>query len=189
MSVFGFIFKYLRKTKLMASIILAALIVRCIAERGQIYAMSQVIGYLPKYTEDRAVLTQILLFIGLLAAMLLLDGLGSYVWRYTAGKFMPYFCSLVYKDIFVQVHHHSILFFNEEMAGKIASKTKNIVSGIKEIYGQIVFGVIRPLGGLIITMFLICSANLELGFIIFLLNIMYLLIMVYIRKRTLMILS
>lgn len=183
MSVFGFIFKYLRKTKLMASIILAALIVRCIAERGQIYAMSQVIGYLPKYTEDRAVLTQILLFIGLLAAMLVLDGLGSYVWRYTAGKFMPYFCSLVYKDIFVQVHHHSIRFFNEEMAGKIASKTKNIVSGIKEIYGQVVFGVIRPLGGLIITMFLICSANLELGFIIFLLNIIFMLVMVYIRKR------
>ncbi len=183
MNVFAFILRYLRKTKFMAAVILAALIFRCIAERGQIYAMSQVIGYLPKYTEDRAVLSQIVLFIGLLAAMLLLDSAAAYVWRYTAGKFMPYFCSLVYKDIFVQVHHHSIRFFNEEMAGKIASKTKNIVSGIKEIYGQIVFGVIRPLGGLIITMILICSADLELGFIIFLLNIMYLLIMVYIRKR------
>lgn len=183
MNVFAFILKYLRKTKFMAAVILTALIFRCIAERGQIYAMSQVIGYLPKYTEDRAVLSQIVLFIGLLAAMLLLDSAAAYVWRYTAGKFMPYFCSLVYKDIFVQVHHHSIRFFNEEMAGKIASKTKNIVSGIKEIYGQIVFGVIRPLGGLIITMILICSANPELGFIIFLLNIMYLLIMVYIRKR------
>ena len=155
MSVFSFIFKYLRKTKLMASIILAALIGRCIAERGQIFAMSQVIGYLPKYAENNVIVSQILLFIGLLAAMLTLDGLCSYVWRYTAGKFMPYFCSLVYKDIFVQVHHHSIRFFNEEMAGKIASKTKNIVSGIREIYGQIVFGVIRPLSGLIITMFLI----------------------------------
>lgn len=183
MSVFSFIFKYLRKTKLMASIILVALIGRCIAERGQIFAMSQVIGYLPKYAENNVIVSQILLFIGLLAAMLTLDGLCSYVWRYTAGKFMPYFCSLVYKDIFVIVHHHSIRFFNEEMAGKIASKTKNIVSGIREIYGQIVFGVIRPLSGLIITMFLICSADIELGFIIFLLNIIYLLIMVYIRKR------
>ena len=61
MSVFGFIFNYLRKTKLMASIILVALIVRMIAERGQIYAMSQVIGYLPKYTQDEAILSQILL--------------------------------------------------------------------------------------------------------------------------------
>ena len=57
MSVFGFIFNYLRKTKLMASIILVALIVRIIAERGQIYAMSQVIGYLPKYADNNAVLT------------------------------------------------------------------------------------------------------------------------------------
>ncbi len=183
MSVFGFIFKYLRKTKLMVSVILAALIARTIAERGQIYAMSQVIGYLPQYAENSAILSKILLFIGFLAAMLMLDAVGAYVWRYTAGKFMPYFCSLVYKDIFVVVHHHSIRFFNEEMAGKIASKTKNIVSGIKDIYGQIVFGVIRPLGGLFITMFLICSANVKLGLIIFSLNIIYLLIMVYIRKR------
>ena len=183
MSVFGFIFNYLRKTKLMASIILTALIVRIIAERGQIYAMSQVIGYLPKYTQDEAILSQILLFIGLLAAMFVLEGLASYIWRYTAGKFMPYFCSLVYKDIFVVVHHHSIRFFNEEMAGKIASKTKNIVSGIKDIYGQIVFGVIRPVGGLFITMFLICYSNLELGLIIFLLNMIFMLLMIYIRKR------
>lgn len=183
MSVFGFIFNYLRKTKLMASIILTALIVRIIAERGQIYAMSQVIGYLPKYTQDEAILSQILLFIGLLAAMLVLEGLASYIWRYTAGKFMPYFCSLVYKDIFVVVHHHSIRFFNEEMAGKIASKTKNIVSGIKDIYGEIVFGVIRPVGGLFITMFLICYSNLELGLIIFLLNMIFMLLMIYIRKR------
>ena len=183
MSVFGFIFKYLRKTKLMVSVILAALIARSIAERGQIYAMSQVIGYLPQYAENPSIMHKIILFTGLLAAMLLLDALGAYVWRYTAGKFMPYFCSLVYKDIFIVVHHHSIRFFNEEMAGKIASKTKNIVSGIREIYGQIVFGVIRPLAGLVITMILICSANFELGCIIFLLNIMYLSIMVYIRKR------
>ena len=33
---------------------------------------------------------------------------------------MPYFCSLVYKDIFAAVHHQSVAFFNEEMAGKVA---------------------------------------------------------------------
>ena len=141
MSVFGFIFKYLRKTKFMVSVILLALIFRSIAERGQVYAMAQVIGLLPQYAENPSVLQGVFGFIALLAGMLLLDAAGAYAWRYTAGKFMPYYCSLVYKDIFVRVHHHSIRFFNEEMAGKIASKTKNIVSGIKEIYGQFVFGL------------------------------------------------
>ena len=183
MSVFGFIFKYLRKTKFMAFVILIALIFRSMAERGQVYAMAQVIGLLPQYAEDKSVLHGVCGYVGLLAAMLLLDAFGAYVWRYMAGKFMPYFCSLVYKDIFVAVHHHSIRFFNEEMSGKIASKTKNIVSGIKDIYGQFVFGFIRPVAGLFITMFLICSANFELGLIIFALNMFFMLIMLYIRKR------
>lgn len=183
MSVFGFIFKYLRKTKFMVSVILLALIFRSIAERGQVYAMAQVIGLLPQYAENPSVLQGVFGFIALLAGMLLLDAAGAYAWRYTAGKFMPYYCSLVYKDIFIRVHHHSIRFFNEEMAGKIASKTKNIVSGIKEIYGQFVFGFIRPVTGLFVTMFLICSANFELGLLIFAFNLLFMLIMLYIRKR------
>ncbi len=56
MSFFSFIFKYLRKTKFMAFVILIALIFRSIAERGQVYAMAQVIGLLPQYAEDKSVL-------------------------------------------------------------------------------------------------------------------------------------
>ena len=45
------------------------------------------------------------------------------------------------------------------------------------------FGVIRPVGGLFVTMFLICYSNLKLGLIIFLLNMIFMLLMIYIRKR------
>ena len=183
MNVFAFILKYLRKTKLMAGVILFAIIARAVADRGEVFAMSQVIGVLPQYTQDKAVLSQIIFYICLLAAFLLFEGIANLVWRYVGGKFMPYFCSLVYKDIFVAIHHQSVHFFNEEMAGKIASKTKNIVSGIREIYAHIVFGLIRPITGILVSLFLICRADLQMGLVITVLNLIFMTVIILIRRK------
>jgi len=183
MSVFAFIFKYLRKTKLMAGVILFALICRSLTDRGEIYAMSQIIGLLPEYTADNATIKSILCYSVILTVLMFAGSLVNFIWRYTNGKFLPYFCSLIYKDIFVAVHHHSIMFFHEEMAGKIASKTKNIVSGIKEVEGQIVFGLIRPITGILVTLFLVFRCDIQLGFIISVLNIIFITSMVMIRRK------
>ncbi|MBQ8481828.1 MAG: ABC transporter ATP-binding protein [Alphaproteobacteria bacterium] len=183
MNVFAFILKYLRKTKLMAGVILFAIIARAAADRGEVYAMSQVIGFLPQYAEDKKALSQIIFYICLLAAFLVFEGVANLVWRYVGGKFMPYFCSLVYKDIFVAIHHQSVHFFNEEMAGKIASKTKNIVSGIREIYAHIVFGLIRPIAGILVSLVLICRADLQMGGIIAVLNLIFMTVIILIRRK------
>ena len=183
MNVFAFIFKYLRKTKVMAGVILIALIARSISDRGEVYSMAQIIGLLPQYSEDNSILNLIVLYIFLLALFLVLEGASNYAWRYMGGKFMPYFCSLVYKDIFAAVHHQSITFFNEEMAGKVASKTKNIVSGIREIYFQLVFGLIRPVCGIIVSLFLICRADWLMGGCITLLNLIFMVAIIYIRRK------
>lgn len=183
MSVFSFIFGYLKKTKVMVGIILFSLVIRSLADRGEVYAVSQTIGALPQYASDKSILNNIIFYICLLAFFLFLEGLANYAWRYTSGKFQPYFSSLVYKDIFATVHHQSLTFFNEEMAGKVASKTKNIVSGIREIYGQLVFGVIRPVCGIIISLFLICHADLLMGACISLLNFLFLIGIIFIRRK------
>ncbi|MBR1600678.1 MAG: ABC transporter ATP-binding protein [Alphaproteobacteria bacterium] len=183
MNVFAFILKYLRKTKLMAGVILFAIIARAVADRGEVYAMSQVIGVLPQYTQDKAVLSQIIFYICLLASFLIFEGVANLIWRYVGGKFMPYFCSLIYKDIFIAIHHQSVHFFNEEMAGKIASKTKNIVSGIREIYAHIVFGLIRPITGILVSLILICRADLKMGIIIAALNLIFMIIIILIRRK------
>ena len=113
MSVFAFIFKYLKKTKVMVGVILFALVVRSIADRGEVYAVSQTIGALPQYASDKSILNNIIFYICLLAFFLFLEGLANYAWRYTSGKFQPYFSSLVYKDIFATVHHQSLTFFKK----------------------------------------------------------------------------
>lgn len=183
MNVFKFIFKYLRKTKLMASVILFAIIARAIADRGEVFAISQVIGFLPQYQQDKAVLSQIIFYICLLAVFLLSEGIANFIWRYVGGKFMPYFCSLVYKDLFCAVHHQSVHFFNEEMAGKIASKAKNIIGGIKEIYAHIIFGIIRPITSISVSLFLICRADWKMGIIIASLNIIFMSLIIFIKRK------
>lgn len=183
MNVFAFILKYLRKTKIMVGIILFAIIARSIADRGQVYSMAQVIGLLPQYSANKNVLNFIVFYIFLLVLFLVFEGIANYVWRYMGGKFMPYFCSLVYKDIFAMVHHQSVSFFNEEMAGKVASKAKNIVSGIREIYGDIIFGLIRPVAGIIASLFLICHADWLMGGFIIVLNLIFMIVIVFVRRK------
>ena len=167
----------------MVGIILFAIIARSIADRGEVYAMSQTIGILPQYAEDKSVLSSIIFYIGLLAVFLFAEGLANYIWRYTGGKFQPYFSSLVYKDIFSEIHKQSVTFFNEEMAGKVASKTKNIVSGIQEIYLDVVFGLIRPISGIVVSLFLICRADWMMGGCISILNLIFMVAIIFIRRK------
>lgn len=183
MNVWSFILYYLRKTKLMAGIILIAIIVRAVSDRMQMYAISQAIGVFPDFEKNNEVLHTIFLYIGLLAAMLVTEGLSSFVFQYTSGKFIPYFKSLVYKDLFIAVHHHSIRFFNEEMSGKITAKVKNVVSGIHELYAHALFGVIKPVISIGVSMFLIYNASIWLGLLMSILLFVFAVISIYIRRR------
>ncbi len=183
MNVFAFILKYLRKTKFMVTVIVVGMIIRSIADRGEVYAMSQTIGVLPQYTSDPSVLHKVIFYICLLAFFLFVEGIANYAWRYMGGKFQPYFTSLIYKDIFSAVHHQSVNFFNVEMSGKVASKTKNIVTGVRDIYGHVLFGLLRPITGIAVSLILICRADLLMGAVISILNLIFIGINVVIRKK------
>ena len=73
MSVFSFIFGYLKKTKVMVGIILFSLVIRSLADRGEVYTVSQTIGALPQYASDKSILNNIIFYICLLAFFLFLD--------------------------------------------------------------------------------------------------------------------
>lgn len=183
MNVFAYIFKYIRKTKLLVAIILCSLVARSIADRGEAFAMAKIIGLLPQYTQDKTVMTHIIFYIGLLTFLLIFEGIAALSWRYAGGKFMPYFRSLVYKDLFAAIHHHSIVFFNEEMAGKIGSKAKNVINGIRDIYAHLVFGLIRPTVGIVVSLCLICSADWLLGLILSTSFAIFMFFIVLVRRR------
>ena len=46
------------------------------------------------------------------------------------------------------------------------SKAKNVINGIRDIYAHLVFGLIRPTVGIVVSLCLICSADWLLGLIL-----------------------
>ena len=183
MNVFAYIFKYVRKTKVLVIIILGSLVARSIADRGEAFAMAKIIGLLPQYNGNQSVLQQIFFYIGLLFFLLIFEGVAVFAWRYSGGKFMPYFRSLIYRDLFSAIHHHSIVFFNEEMAGKIASKAKNVINGIRDIYSHLVFGLIRPVVGISVSLCLIFTADWLLGLILTTSFLIFMTFLIMVRRR------
>lgn len=183
MNVLNFIKQYLRKTKLMASIIIVCVVIHMIIVRSNAYFMAQAIGLLPEYSSNNQVINQIIFYLLLYFFIIIIDRLLDLTQRYTSGKFIPYFNSLVYKDLFALVHHHSIRFFQEEMAGKVSAKVKNIVSGINQIFRFIIFGLIMPVLGLIVSLSIIFFANIKLGFLLLFLNMLAMIAVLLIRRK------
>ncbi len=182
MSVWRFILHYLYKTKWLAVIAVLSVISGVAFQRGQVYATSQLIGSLPKYRDDASVLSDIYGYLGLFAAFLLIENIIRCIYKTAESKFMPYFLSLVSKDVFSIIHRHSIRFFNEEMSGKIAGKIKNLLTGIQQFFGAIIYALIMPITSLIISMAFIFMADFRLGLFVSIITLCFIPIALWIAK-------
>ena len=60
MNVFAFIFKYLRKTKMLATIIMLSVIGHAIVLRFESFYMARALGLLPDYVNDSTILINII---------------------------------------------------------------------------------------------------------------------------------
>ncbi len=165
MKVWSFVLKYLRKTKVLATIILVCVVFHAIVLRCQSYYLSHALGMLPDYVNNTSLWSQIVLALVLYVCFIIGDGVLDLFQRIAQAKFLPYFNGLIIKDLFVQIHHHSIAFFQEEMAGKIAAKAKNVADGTSHMCRMITFTLINPLFGLAVSLLFISHANLWLGII------------------------
>lgn len=183
MSPFSFIFKYLKKTKVLAGIILGAVIVNAVILRFESFYMARAMGLLPDYAANSLLLRQIISALALYLGLILVDSLLDLTVRITQAKFLPYFNSLIFKDLFRLVHKHSISFFQEEMSGKIAAKVKNVVNGTAQICRMTTFALIEPLIGLIASILFIAYVNMWLGLIFAVINIIFVTLACFIRYR------
>ncbi len=182
-SVYSFLLHYLKKTKLFVAVMVFCIIMHAILMRGTQYFMSRIFGLLPEYDQDNTIISSILLYLALFAGFKIADTLLNYVQKYTRSRFMPYFNSLVYRDLFERTHKHSISFFYEEMAGKISSKAKNIAVNVDSILLQLSFGILMPLSGIIVSLSLIFLADVYLGLILFILNTLFTAAVLWIRSK------
>lgn len=183
MNVFAFIFKYLCKTKLLAAIIMLSVIGHAVVLRFEAFYMSRALGLLPEYVKDITVLHHIIVALAIYVTLIAADSLLDLAVRIAQAKFLPYFNSLIFKDLFRQVHHHSIMFFQEEMSGKIAAKVKNVVSGTAQICRMTAFALVNPLIGVIVSIGFIMYVNFWLGLIFAVMNLIFIVLACCIRYR------
>ena len=183
MSVFAFILKYLKKTKFMAGIILFSVIGHTVILRFESFYMARALGLLPDYVENSSILKSIITALAIYIMLIAVDSLLDLIVRIAQARFLPYFSSLIFKDLFKLVHHHSIAFFQEEMSGKIAAKVKNVVSGTAQICRMTAFALVNPIIGVIVSIIFIMHVNFWLGFIFALMNIIFIVVACLIRYR------
>ncbi|MBR2137659.1 MAG: ABC transporter ATP-binding protein [Alphaproteobacteria bacterium] len=183
MNVFAFIFKYLRKTKMLATIIMLSVIGHAVILRFESFYMARALGLLPEYVKDSALLYRIILALIIYIALIAVDSLLDLIVRIAQARFLPYFNSLIFKDLFRTVHQHSIAFFQEEMSGKIAAKVKNVVSGTEQICRMTAFALVNPLIGVMVSIIFIMYVNLWLGVIFAVMNIIFIALACLIRYR------
>ena len=168
---------------MLVGIILVAVIAHAVILRFESFYMSRAMGLLPDYAANTALLQKIISALALYLGLILVDSLLDLTVRITQAKFLPYFNSLIFKDLFRLVHKHSISFFQEEMSGKIAAKVKNVVSGTAQICRMTTFALIEPLIGLIASILFIAYVNVWLGVIFAVINIIFVTLACFIRYR------
>lgn len=183
MSPFRFIFKYLKKTKMLASIIMLSVIGHAVILRFESFYMAKALALLPEYVTNSAVLSVIVMALSIYLSLIVADSLLDLIVRIAQAKFLPYFNSLIYKDLFKQVHKHSIAFFQEEMSGKISAKVKNVVSGTAQICRMTAFALVNPLIGVMVSIIFIMYVNIWLGVIFALMNMIFIALACVIRYR------
>ena len=94
------------------------------------YFSAQLVGLVAEFDADNMPIVK---GIWLLAAFGVTTMMGSFflfLAHLADAKFEPKFLASMHKDMFMQVHQHSLRFFNEEKSGNIEKMVSSIASGI-----------------------------------------------------------
>ena len=93
MGVFAFILKYLRKTKMLATIIMLSVIGHAVILRFESFYMARALGLLPDYLKDSGVLRHVVTALAIYMMLIVADSLLDLTVRIAHAKFLPYFNS------------------------------------------------------------------------------------------------
>lgn len=182
-NVWLFLLKYVKKAKFLILGFLIFFIASAFLMRLQHYVAAEMIGIISdvsKYSDIVMTLTKYLAFLGLLffAASFV-----DFCRRRLEASFVPFSILDVSKDLFVSVHKHSVRFFEEEMSGNISGKVRNILNSIESLYFHILFGLTLPIIEIAMSLIFIAFVNRNLALILGLLNLVFLIISIYFRKK------
>lgn len=182
-SVWLFLWKYVRQARFLVLGFLLFFIVSAFLMRLQHYVAAEMIGIISdtsKYPDFGATLIKYLAF---LAAVFFGNSFIDFCRRRLEVNFVPFSILNVSKDLFITVHKHSVRFFEEEMSGNISGKVRNILNSVESLYFHILFGLTLPVIEIAMSLVFIAFANRKLALILGVLNLFFLMISIYFRKK------
>ena len=130
MTVLKLIGKYLGKVKFYFVLSFILYIVSFSSARINSYFSAQLVGLVAEFDADTMPMAT---GCWLLAAFGVTTLMGSFflcLAHFAEAKFEPKFLASMHKDLFMQVHEHSLRFFNEEKSGNIERMVSSISQGI-----------------------------------------------------------
>ncbi|MBQ8870660.1 MAG: ABC transporter ATP-binding protein [Alphaproteobacteria bacterium] len=183
LSVWNFLYKYIKQAKYMVSALLVMFLVASFLMRMQNYLVAEMIGVItnPKlYPDIFATLFKYLMYF---AIVILLLSAGDALRRIVEAYFVSFFNARLSKDLFVMTHKHSISFFEEEMSGNISSKVRNILTNVDNMYLNLLFGLTLPIMEIGMCIVFIAFADGTLALLLGVLNLLFLVFTLYFKKQ------
>ncbi len=181
--VWSFLWKYAVRAKFLVLGFFVFFILSAFLMRLQNYFSAEMIGVISEPEKYPDIALTLAKYLGLIALTFWANDLIDFARRKLEANFVPFSLLRVSKDLFVYVHKHSIRFFEEEMSGNISGKVGNIISGVENMYFHLLFGLGMPIIEIVLSLGFIALANKRLAVILGLLNLFFLCISIYFRKK------
>lgn len=164
-----FLWKYLRRLRLVVFFIILSLTMEAICYRLSFYYISQIVDWLSTQLPKKEILHKAFILILLASAATVVRSLVMNGYMFFEARFLPLYRSILSKDLFKYAHKHSTSFFDEEMAGNVSGKIRNIIDASISLYYSTVWGCLQFIIAFIVTFFFLFDTNIIMALIMFLL--------------------
>lgn len=182
MTTAKFIFHYIGKVKYLFLLSLLLFMMSFVCSRLSVYFSSELVGLVAdKRPEDVSMEKFVFLLTALIMTMMLMS-LGLFFNHILRARFMPKVIGAVSRDLFMQVHKHSLRFFNEEMSGVITGKFNGVITGISNLY-EAFTGFMSIFLMFSISLIIIAVMNVYLAFFFMVVTVVFAFITMLARKK------
>lgn len=154
-----FLWKYMKRLKFVVFMIVIALIAEAVFFRLSFYYISKIVDLLSSEMEKKEIFHKAFILIIYASTATIIRSLVMNVYILYEARFLPLYRSIISKDLFKYAHKHSTAFFDEEMAGNISGKIRNIIESCNSLYHIAVWGGLQFVIAFTVTFFFLFNIN------------------------------
>ena len=162
MTVLKLIGKYLGKVKFYFVLSFILYIVSFSSARINSYFSAQLVGLVAEFDADNMPIAKGVWLLAAFGVTTMMGSLFLCLAHFSDAKFEPKFMATMHKDLFMQVHKHSLRFFNEEKSGNIEKMVGSISQGITALK-NVTLTLVMNLSTVGVTLLIIAFMNCYLA--------------------------